>query len=218
MIVTGASRSPKLVRTATSAKNALSLQEALASATSPATLMQALFSHNFEDAVFALKAGLEQASIPLVPAKIAFQMYKDVAEAREDRRKRGKLWEKVSKPLKKLPEETIIPMMFLIGIGRRLKARHVTVDGMPVGVFLMQCLWPEIGTDALFALDSSAGDAVSELLVDHYEDFPDELPQILHAVNYRFESGSRCNLMGLMTTKKGSGHGRSAGSSGTSGS
>lgn len=183
--------------------------------------MHALFSHNFEDAVFALKAGLEHANIPLVPAKIAFQMYKDVAEANEDRKKRGKLWEKISKPLKKLPQETIIPMMFLVSIGRRLKARHVTVDGMSAGVFLMQCLWPQIGSNALFALNSSAGDAVSELLVEHYEDFPDELPQILQAVNYRFESGSRCNLMGLMTTKKSGGggqQGRSAGSSGTSGS
>lgn len=180
--------------------------------------MHALFSHDFADAVFALKAGLEAANIPLVPAKIAFQMYKDVAEAHEDRRKRGKLWEKVSKPLKKLPQETIIPMMFLVSIGRRLKARKVTVDGMAASVFLMQCLWPQIGSSTLFALNSSAGDAVSELLVDNYEEFPDELPQILQAVNYRFESGSRCNLMGLMTTKKGSGQGRSEGSSGTSGS
>ena len=214
----GTSSSPQLVRNDESATDALSLQEALVAATSPATLMHALFSHDFEDAVFALKAGLEQASIPLVPAKIAFQMYKDVAEANEDRKKLTKLWEKLSKPLKKLSQETIIPMMFLVNIGRRLKARHVTVDGIPAGVFLMQCLWPEIGTKALFALERSAGDAVSELLIEHYDEFPDELPQILQAVNYRFESGSRCNLMGLMTTKKSGGNGRSGGSSGTSGS
>lgn len=182
--------------------------------------MQAIFSHDFADAVFALKAGLLEANIPLVPAKIAFQMYKDMAEANEDRRKRGKLWEKISKPLKKLPQETIIPMMFLVSIGRRLKAKRVTVDGIAAGVFLMQSLWPQLGSNALFALNSSAGDAVSTLLIEHYEDFPDELPQILQAVNYRFDSGSRCNLMGLMTTKKGSGRGHagSGGSSGTSGS
>ena len=135
--------------------------------------------------------------------------------AKEDRKKLAKLWEKISKPLKKLPQETIIPMMFLVAIGRRLMAKKVTVDGIPAGVFLMQCLWPQLGSNALFALTGSAGDAVSEYLIEHYEDLPDELPQILQAVNYRFESGSRCNLMGLMTTKRSSGNARSGSSSGS---
>jgi hypothetical protein len=165
-------------------------------------LLKSLFAHDFRDVIFALKHSLRQGAIALVPATLAFQMYQDLTEATENPKKRAKLWEKVAKLLKKLPQETIVLLMFLVGIGRKLKSRRITVDSLPAGVFLMQCLWPQIGSKSLFALDTSAGDAVSALLLEKYDEIPDELPSILQSVNYRFESGSRCNLMGLLMSKK----------------
>ena len=147
-------------------------------------------------------SSLGAGQIPMVPTKIAFALYQKIAEAKDDAKKRQKVWQHLAKALKKVPQETMVPLMFLVTIGRKLRARGLMVGDRSAAVWVMQSLWPQLGSRALFALDTEAGDAASQLLLDNYDEIPDELPVIMQAINYRFESGSRCNLLTLLTTKR----------------
>ena len=220
LLTTGAGTSgpQKYTRTDDVVDCAEAYAEALAQAPSPAQLLRAVQAGDAEDLVFALKASLDASPPPVVPAKIAFSMYKELAEAK-DKQKMTKAWDKISKLLKKVPQEALVPLMFFATIGRKLRQRGMIVEGKPAGVYLMQNLWPQLGSKSLFANDTAAGDAVSHLLITQYDDIPDELPVMLQAVNYKFESGSKVNLMTLLTTKRvrQGMHGRE-GSSGTSAS
>lgn len=155
--------------------------------------------------LFALKASISSSQVPVVPAvpaKIAFAIYHRIAEAKSDPKKTPKVWPHVAKALKKIPQQTIVPLMFLVAIGRKLRSRGLMVGNRSAAAYLMEFLWPQMGSRSLFALDTEAGDAVTKLLLDNYDDIPDELPVMLQTVNYRFESGSKCNLLALLTTKK----------------
>lgn len=202
--VAGSSSGPatRLTESAETAERAATLCETLEQSQSPAKVIMTLYSYDFGTLLFALKRSLVNSQIPVVPAKTAFAMYQKIADAKGDPKKQSKVWQHVAKVLKKVPQETIVPLMFLTGIGRKLRARGLMVGNRSAAFYLMEDLWPQVGSRSLFALDTEAGDAASKLLLDNYDDIPDELPLILQAANYRFDSGSRCNLLALLTTKR----------------
>jgi len=164
--------------------------------------MYALHAHTLETTLFALKTSLASSELAVVSAKTASGLYQKIAEAEGDAKKRQKAWQHLARALKKMPQETLVPLIFLVVVGRRLTSRGVTVGKRSAAVYLMRSLWPPSSSRSPSGLDSDAGDAVSQLLLDHFDDLPDELPVILQALNYRFESGSRCNLLSLFSTKK----------------
>ncbi|KAK4547305.1 hypothetical protein LTR36_000960 [Oleoguttula mirabilis] len=204
LVTVGTTAGPatKLTESPETAARSATFCETLAQAPSPAKVIKTLQSHSLETLLFALKASLDSGRLPVVPTKIASAIYQKIAEAKNDPKKAPKLWQHVAKALKKVPPETMVPLMFLIGIGRRLRARGVMVGNRSAAAYLAEDLWPQPGSKSLFAQDTEAGDAATKLMLDNYDNIPDELPVVLQAVNYRFESGSRCNLLALLTTRK----------------
>jgi len=203
LLLTGASAiRQRFVESEQAMERAVTLCDALNDAASPAKVIQTLHSRDLETMFFALKASLNSNLLPVMPAKTAFSLYQKIDEAGDDAAKKKKVWPLLAKVLKKLPQETMVPLMFLITVGRRLMARGLRVGNRSAAIYLMEGFWPQKGSRTLFASDTEAGDAASLLLLEHYDDIPDELPALLQAINYSFESGSRCNLLALLNMKK----------------
>lgn len=172
-------------------EQAYSLCVSLETAEDPHEALDALRAHSLESIVVALRASLDGAQIPMVPEKTSWAMYQKVAQAKTRPEKLPDLWTSVAKLFKKVPSETLVVIMFLLGIARRLQSRGVSIDGRSPAVYFLQHLWPRY-----------LGDDVSKLLLLHYDEIPHDLPLIVESVNYRF-SGRRCNLLALVASRRG---------------
>jgi hypothetical protein len=148
----------------------------------------------------ALKASFDAAETPSIPAKVAVTLYGKLAEAQTPSRKDAKLWADTIKTLKKVPQETMVNIMFLLSISQKLSSRNVTIDGHEPEIWLLRGMWP---ASLALSEDAYAGDKLSTLLATNYDQIPTDMPLILQAVNYRFGSGNRFNLLSLMKPRRG---------------
>ncbi|KAF2208843.1 hypothetical protein CERZMDRAFT_101053 [Cercospora zeae-maydis SCOH1-5] len=161
------------------------ISAALARATSPAQLRRQLHSLSTASAIVMLKSSLEAAQTPGIPLKVA----KKLLRIKMERSKKDQpLWPAVVKQLKRMPQDRLVLLMFLVSIARRLQRAGVTVDGNEPAEFLLQNIWP---TGVL-------GSDLSKLLLRHFEEIPGEFPTILTAINCRLATGRRHNLLTAM--------------------
>ncbi|KAK4506992.1 hypothetical protein PRZ48_000726 [Zasmidium cellare] len=172
-------------------ERARSLCDILGTAEDPDEALDALRASSLESIVVALRISLDTAQIPMVPEKTSWAIFQKIAQAKTRPEKLPDLWPNVSKLFKKVPQETLVVIMFLLAIARRLRSRGLSVDGRSPAVYLLQGLWPRY-----------LGDDVSKLLLLHYDEIPTDLPLTVESVNYRF-SGRRCNLLALVANRRG---------------
>lgn len=172
-------------------EEAHSLCVTLDTAEDPDEALGALRAHNIESAIVALRASLNNAEVNKVPEKTSWAMYQKIAQAKMRPEKLPDLWPSVAKLLKKVPQETLVVIMFLLAIARRLRSRGLSIDGRSPAAYLLQGLWPRY-----------LGDDMSKLLLLHYDEIPHELPIIIESINHRF-SGRRCNLLALVASRGG---------------
>ncbi|KAI5369255.1 hypothetical protein Slin15195_G001310 [Septoria linicola] len=169
----------------------------LYSATSPDEIVRSVRRRGLGSAALMLKASLDTAQVPGIPLKNAMAMFKKAKQSEE--KDHHKLWAHVLKQLKKMPQDRLVLVMFLVCVARKLQRRNVTIGGQEPSLYLLQVLWPSslaVNHDPLVAQN------LSRLLVSHFDEFPADFPTKLEAINYRFASGKRYNMLGLMADKK----------------
>ncbi|KAM3419324.1 hypothetical protein BST61_g5258 [Cercospora zeina] len=135
------------------------ISDALAKASRPAQLLGQLQSLSTASAIVMLKTSLEAAQTPGIPLKVAEKLLKMKTETAKKGRR---LWPAIVKQLKKMPQDRLVLLMFLVSIARRLKRAGVTIDGNEPAGFLLQNIWPM----GVVVPD------LSRLLVDHFDEIP----------------------------------------------
>lgn len=175
------------------------IRDSLDTVTSAQDAMQVLQTADLAALVFTMRCSLDEGKGAEVPSKTALQMYQKIEEMGGMPHKAAKAWQAIAKLLKKFPEQTLVYLLFLVHIGRRLQGRKITIDQKPAVVFLLQKFWPDVGpkTD-----HKTAGAAISAMLLDHFEEIPEELPVGLEAVRYEFKSGGRGDLLSLISSNR----------------
>lgn len=162
--------------------------------------MHILSTTDLATLVFTMRCSLDESqSSSQLPPKTAQAMYQRIEEMDGQPHKVAKAWKEIAKLLKKLPEPTIVYLLFLVHIGRRLQGRKITVNQKPALVFLLQSFWPDVGSKTSH---TAAGAVISIMLLDHFEKIPEELPVGLEAVRYQFKSGGRGDLLSLISQNR----------------
>ncbi|CAK1355078.1 unnamed protein product [Cercospora beticola] len=163
----------------------MQLSAVLARATSPAQLVRQLQTLKLASAIVVLKTSLEAAQTPGIPLKVAEKLQRrNMETTKKDR----PLWPDMVKQLKKVPQDRLVLLMFLVSIARRLQRAGVTIDGNEPAVYLLQSMWPP----------SWVVSDLSRMLVEHFDDIPGEFPTRLTAINYRLAAGKRHNMLTAM--------------------
>lgn len=175
------------------------LRDHLDSAGSAQDTMHILQTADLATLVFTLQCSLDSSQSPQLPAKTAQAMYQRIDEMDGHPHKAAKAWKEIAKLLKKIPEPTLVYLLFLVHIGRRLQSRKVTVDRKPAIAFLLQGIWPKGGSGEGHV---AAGAALAIMLLDRFEEIPDELPVGLEAVRYEFKAGGRGDLLSLIAQNR----------------
>ncbi|KAF7194014.1 hypothetical protein HII31_04696 [Pseudocercospora fuligena] len=150
--------------------------------------------------VIALQASIEAAQLSTVPVKVAASMYEKISEAKSKPKKREALFPSIIKLLRKIPQDTLVVLMFLLSIAQRLQAKGITVDDREPALFLLRSLFP---SSLALSPDQSAGDSVSRLLAIHFDEIPGDMPLVLEGVNHRFAAGKKVNLLSLISGQSG---------------
>lgn len=169
----------------------------LYSATSPDEIVRNIRRRGLGSAALMLKASLDAAQVPGIPLKNAMAMFKKAKQSVEE--DHHKLWSHALKQLKKMSQDRLVLVMFLVCVARKLQRRNMTIDGQEPSLYLLKGLWP---SSLAINDDPWVIQNLSRLLVSHFDEFPADFPTKLEAVNYRFASGKRYNMLGLMADKK----------------
>ena len=175
------------------------LRDNLDMASSAQDTMHILQTSDLGALIFTLRHSLDEGQCPQIPTKTAASMYQRIDEMGGQPHKAAKAWKEIAKLLKKIPEQTLVYLLFLVHIGRRLQGRKITIDRKPAVVFLLRSFWPKVDPKVAHP---AAGDVVSVMLLDHFEDIPEELPVGLEAVRYQFQSGGRGDLLSLISQNR----------------
>lgn len=162
---------------------------------SPEQTVQFLQTQNLEGIIKALKASFDGLQRPKIPDKIAVQMFRKIAEAKEQPRKKENLWSQISKLLSKIPQDILVLLMFRLSISKRLQSRNISIDGQDPAISLLRNMFP---TSLALSQDQTAGESVSKLLITHFDEIPGDMPLVLEAVNCSFGRGRKCNILDLM--------------------
>lgn len=163
----------------------------------PDELMHVVRGHGLGSIALMLKASLDATKATGVPVKVALAIFKKMKDTPE--KARHTLWPDILKQLKKMPQDRLVLLMFLTRIARRLRHRNISIDGHEPSRHLLEGLFP---SNSAISEDASAGQRLSRLLVQHYDEIPADFPVALEAVNYRFPCGKRVNMLALMADKK----------------
>lgn len=161
----------------------------------PNELMHVVRRHGLGSLALILKTSLDGPKTPGVPLTVAMAISKKMRDITD----RSRLWSQVLKLLKKIPQDSLVLLIFLTSIARRLEQGGMTIDGYEPSRHLLKGLWP---CALASSEDPLAGQRISRLLVQHCDDFPAAFPVVLQAVNYRFASGKRYNVLALMAENK----------------
>ena len=163
----------------------------------PDELMHVVRGHGLGSIALLLKASLDATKAPGIPVKVAMAIFKKMKGTPD--KARHTLWPNILKQLKKMPQDRMVLLMFLTCIARRLQLRNITIDGHEPSRHLLEGLYP---STLAISEDPLAGQRLSRLLVQHFDEIPADFPVALEAVNYRFPCGKRVNMLGLMVEKK----------------
>ncbi|KXT00731.1 hypothetical protein AC578_8222 [Pseudocercospora eumusae] len=183
-------------------EDAYLLCQTLDESSTPEEALQTLHaqSASIDVLVIALQASIEAAQLSTVPVKIAASMYEKTFEAKSKPKKREALFPSLIKLLRKIPQDTLVVLMFLLTIAQRLQAKGITIDDREPALFLLRSLLP---TSLALSPDHFAGDSVSRLLAIHFDEIPGDMPLVLESVNHRFAAGKKVNLLSLISGQSG---------------
>lgn len=174
---------------------------ALVTAVSPTQVLESLHARDYRDIVFALKQSLTSDALARIPLKLATRIYNHVNAALN--RKEYTAWFKIRELLKRIPQDALVTLAFLVTVGRTLDSNNMTIDGLSAGVWLLRDLWPQVEIREVADGDVEEGDAVSSVLLKYGDDLLGEVPGEVRAVNCRFGSRAACELMGFFADEGG---------------
>ena len=205
LLISGSPTPSVVPDTAESQEQGSQLITLLDAVSSPGQMIHALHAQNLEIVTVALKLGLERGRIPIVKPKVALPLYEKLQQATTDPTKLAKVWQQFAKALTKMPHETLIPLLLIASVGRRLQGKRWATNRRPVAISLLEDFWPLPSPQMRENSGVGVRDSLSRMLLDHWEDIPEELPLIVQALNHRFPSGSKCNLLDLLGSRQGKG-------------